>query len=219
MNYHHVEVDDEVFRYVQDKAEPLVDDFNSAIKRLLGLSVGGTAVVITEKLGDAHHDVPELNQWGLSVRIMNVLSNHSINTVQILLRKSAEDLLRFRHLRKKDLSELKSKLDTYGLQLAENSTSIVVPTFSSGLPEALRQVLEVAQLVLHGHDRIEATQAVAREHTISQQSVLDKYCRQLGYTAAQFDTQLEEPGRQELRERLKQRFPDYHEVIDEVLNN
>jgi hypothetical protein len=34
---HNVEVDDEVFRLVQDNAEPLVDTFNSALRRLLPL--------------------------------------------------------------------------------------------------------------------------------------------------------------------------------------
>jgi len=34
-----VEIDDEVFEYVQNHAEPLVDDFNSALKKLLGLVI------------------------------------------------------------------------------------------------------------------------------------------------------------------------------------
>ena len=37
MQYHQVTVDEEVFAYVKQHAEPLVDDFNSTIKRLLGL--------------------------------------------------------------------------------------------------------------------------------------------------------------------------------------
>jgi len=38
MRFHQVEVDDEVFRFVQKQAEPLVDTFNSALRRLLSLS-------------------------------------------------------------------------------------------------------------------------------------------------------------------------------------
>lgn len=38
MRFHKVEVDDEVFQFVKVHAEPLVDDFNSALKRLLPLS-------------------------------------------------------------------------------------------------------------------------------------------------------------------------------------
>jgi hypothetical protein len=35
MEFHKVEVDDEVFQYVKREAEPLVDTFNSVLKRLL----------------------------------------------------------------------------------------------------------------------------------------------------------------------------------------
>lgn len=39
MPFQTVQVDEEVFRVVQRSAEPLVDDFNSALRRKLGLSV------------------------------------------------------------------------------------------------------------------------------------------------------------------------------------
>ena len=35
MSFHKVEVDDEVFEYVKGRAEPLIDTFNSVLKRLL----------------------------------------------------------------------------------------------------------------------------------------------------------------------------------------
>ncbi len=38
MKFHKVEVDSEVFQYVQAHAEPLVDTFNSALRRLLLVS-------------------------------------------------------------------------------------------------------------------------------------------------------------------------------------
>ncbi len=38
MRFHQVEVDDEVFQFVKTNAEPLVDTFNSALRRLLPLS-------------------------------------------------------------------------------------------------------------------------------------------------------------------------------------
>ena len=38
MKTHHVEVDDEVFSFIQKQAQPLVDDFNSALKRYIGIS-------------------------------------------------------------------------------------------------------------------------------------------------------------------------------------
>lgn len=42
MRMHEVEVDDEVFSFVKEHAEPLVDDFNSALRRLL--PIGGTEI-------------------------------------------------------------------------------------------------------------------------------------------------------------------------------
>jgi negative regulator of replication initiation len=38
MRYHQVEIDEEVFQFVKGHAEPLVDTFNSALRRLLPLS-------------------------------------------------------------------------------------------------------------------------------------------------------------------------------------
>ena len=38
MRYHQVEVDSDVFKYVKEHAEPLVDTFNSTLRRLLPLS-------------------------------------------------------------------------------------------------------------------------------------------------------------------------------------
>ncbi len=35
MRFHKVEVDDEVFQYIQNHAEPLVDTFNSVLRRLI----------------------------------------------------------------------------------------------------------------------------------------------------------------------------------------
>ena len=49
------------------------------------------------------------------------------------------------------------------------------------------------------------------------QTVLDKYTRQLGLTAFQFDKLLEPARLDELRGLLKQKFPDHSAVIDEEL--
>lgn len=38
MNYHNVEVDTDVFEFVKGHAEPLVDSFNSTLKRLLKIN-------------------------------------------------------------------------------------------------------------------------------------------------------------------------------------
>lgn len=42
MTTHQVEVDDEVFAFVKSHAEPLVDNFNSSLRRLLPLTAKTT---------------------------------------------------------------------------------------------------------------------------------------------------------------------------------
>jgi hypothetical protein len=82
----------------------------------------------------------------------------------------------------------------------------------------LRQILEVAQLVRGGaYTRRTATSLVAKQHNIFPQTVIDKYGRQLGLTAGQFDRLLEQAYSADLTKHLKSKFPGYGEVIDQVL--
>ena len=63
MRYHQVEVDEEVFRFVKGHAEPLVDTFNSALRRLLPLSRIKTQVApVSEPAGKtvSHIGLPAL---------------------------------------------------------------------------------------------------------------------------------------------------------------
>ena len=136
--HHRVEVDNEVFSYVQQNAEPLVDNFNSAIKRLLGLS------------------------------------------------------------------EMKP-----GRIIKTDSTTTPIPDLSlpRDIPQALRQIIEVSYLVSKcGESRTDATRIVATLHDVAPQTVQDKYCRQLDFTAAEFDRLLDETGLEVLRGNLKNRF-------------
>jgi negative regulator of replication initiation len=52
MQYHQVEVDSEVFRFVKEHAEPLVDTFNSTLRRLLPLSNLRTKVTQVSRTED-----------------------------------------------------------------------------------------------------------------------------------------------------------------------
>jgi hypothetical protein len=153
MRFHQVEVDDDIFQLVKAHAEPLVDTFNSALRRLLPLSV-----VQPQKNQLLKNDTPPSG-------------------------------------------------GTAGL-----------PLVPQHLPQALRHILEVVRLVRGGaYTRTTATQYVARQHKVFPQTVLDKYCRQLTLTASQFDRLLEEPGLGELRKRLKTKFSDHAQTIEEVL--
>ena len=145
MKNHQVEVDDDVFQVVQKNAEPLVDSFNTAIRRLLNI----------------------------------------------------------------DGRTRESKQPPASPQGNE-----LIPR---GTPEALAQVLEVAHLVMRGVSRTDATRDVARKRQISPQAVYDKYGRQLGLTAAQFDRLLDEPEQKGLRKLLVERFPGRRELIHQVL--
>ena len=152
MNMRQVEVDEEVFQFVKAHAEPLVDTFNSALRRLLPLSNIGTQT-------KAHKE-------------------------EIVRPMPTSDL----------------------------------PSFPSRTPGALRQVLEVVYLVIEGaYTRITATHYVARHHKVRNQTVYDKYCRQLNLTAEEFDRLLEQTELSDLRKILKSKFPKYAQIIDEVL--
>lgn len=150
MQYHQIEVDDEVFEFVKEHAEPLVDNFNSTVKRLLGLP---------------HKRISQV---------------------------------------KKPLHRLVSTIP--GLSLPRE------------VPQALRQILEVAYLVSRqGESRTDATRVVAQSHRVTPQTVLDKYCRQLGLTAPEFDRLLDDANLIELRKRLQKRFYQHSNLIDDVL--
>ena len=79
--------------------------------------------------------------------------------------------------------------------------------------------MEVAYLVSKcGESRTGATRAVAKLHDVAPQTVQDKYCRQLNFTALEFDRLLDEPGLEALRGNLKDKFYEHMELIDDVLS-
>lgn len=146
MKTHQVEVDEVVFQYVKRHAEPLVDSFNTAIRRLLNLE--GT---------------PKMS----------------------------------------------------GRTASSSGGNGSVPP---GTPKALAQILEVAGLVIRSNwSRTDATREVARRRQVTQQAVNDKYGRQLGLTADQFDRLLGQSGLQDLKKLLNEKFPDHHDVVNKWL--
>lgn len=86
------------------------------------------------------------------------------------------------------------------------------------IPRALEQTLQVVHLVKgSSRSRSDATRVVARAKGIAPQTVTDKYCRQLGMTAEEFDELLLEASQSKLRRALKNKYPDHVNVIDQVL--
>jgi len=152
MQNHQVEVDEELFSYVQQHAEPLVDNFNSTIKRLLGLS-GST-------------------------------------------------------LKQRPSTSVSRSQKYSGLSLSRD------------VPQSLCHILEVVDLVSkYSESRPDATRIVARKHGVAPQTVLDKYCRQLSLTAAEFDKLLDEQQLNTLNIKLKKKFPEHIKLISEMLSD
>ncbi|NLJ60785.1 MAG: DNA-directed RNA polymerase subunit alpha [Firmicutes bacterium] len=70
----------------------------------------------TEDTKDKVLDMP-IEELDLSVRSYNCLKRAGINTVEELIKKTEEDMMKVRNLGKKSLEEVKSKLDELGLAL------------------------------------------------------------------------------------------------------
>jgi DNA-directed RNA polymerase subunit alpha len=88
------------------------------------LGLAGTSLPGEEKKVEAEAD-PKVNKWremgieelDLSVRSYNCLKRAGINTVEELVEKSPEDMMKVRNLGKKSLDELKQKMSALGLSL------------------------------------------------------------------------------------------------------
>jgi hypothetical protein len=92
--------------------------------------------------------------------------------------------------------------------------------FPIGTPVALQQILEVVLLVKNGTcRRNEATRIIAKKHNVAQQTVQDKYGRQLGMTADEFDRLLIPSKAEDLMALLIKKFPSYGDIIRESVNS
>ena len=82
------------------------------------------------------------------------------------------------------------------------------PSFPDGVPKALAQILEVIyEVKKSGRNRREATNLVAQRRNTAPQTVIDKYCRQLGKRAYEIDRLLEEENLGEFRALLEKNLP------------
>jgi hypothetical protein len=79
----------------------------------------------------------------------------------------------------------------------------------------LAQILEVIHEVKKaGRNRREATNLVAQRRNTAPQTVIDKYCRQLGKRAYEIDRLLEDQNLGELRALLERKFVNHRELIN-----
>lgn len=109
----------------------------------------------------------------------------------------------------------------FGVQSSElhgankQSTITNLPTFSDDVPKALAQILEVVYAIKRLNlNRREATKLVARKRNKDYQTIIDKYCRQLGMRAYEIDRFLEDKNLEEFRALLKRKFVNHLDLID-----
>ena len=84
-----------------------------------------------------------------------------------------------------------------------------------GVPVSLAQIFEVLyEIEMNGQTRINATRRVASKRGTATQTIIDKYCRQLGKRANEIDLLLKEPGYIEFKSLLINKFKSHQDVID-----
>jgi len=85
-----------------------------------------TAEVMVEKEEDDKEKVLEMNidELELSVRSYNCLKRASINTVEELINKTPEEMMKVRNLGRKSLEEVFAKLNELGLELRSSSNDM-----------------------------------------------------------------------------------------------
>ena len=80
---------------------------------------------IVEKPENVKEKVLEMSieEMDLSVRSFNCLKRANINTVEDLISRSGEDMIKVRNLGRKSLEEVQNKLAMMGLSLASDGSS------------------------------------------------------------------------------------------------
>ena len=93
------------------------------------------------------------------------------------------------------------------------------PSFPDGVPKALAQILEVIyEVKKSGRSRREATNLVAERRNTAPQTVIDKYCRQLGKRSYEIDRLLEDQNLKEFKALLERKFVNHRNLIDSFFN-
>jgi hypothetical protein len=97
----------------------------------------------------------------------------------------------------------------------DDESSSSQPISFAGLPVSLAQILEVVyEIERNGYSRPNATRLVADRRGTVPQTIMDKYCKQLGLRAKEVDLLLEEHGYGRFMKILNKNFPEFKEVIE-----
>ena len=96
---------------------------NDHLRLFVGLTEAASDVeIMVEKEEEQKDKILEMSieELDLSVRSYNCLKRANINTVEELINKSEDDMMKVRNLGKKSLKEVGNKLDELGLSLRKN---------------------------------------------------------------------------------------------------
>ncbi len=101
-------------------AKILIEHFELFLDLAEGVS--DTQSIMAEKDDNAKEKVLDLtiDELDLSVRSFNCLKRAGINTVEDLINKSEEDMMKVRNLGRKSLEEVIAKLDSFGFSLKKD---------------------------------------------------------------------------------------------------
>ena len=106
---------------VSMSAKVLIEHFELFLDLAEGVSQGES--IMTEKTDSEKEKVLDLtiDELDLSVRSFNCLKRAGINTVEDLIGKSEEDMMKVRNLGRKSLEEVIAKLDSFGFTLKKET--------------------------------------------------------------------------------------------------
>ena len=105
---------------VSMSAKILIDHFNIFLDLAEGVSE--TESILSEKSDNEKEKVLDLtiDELDLSVRSFNCLKRAGINTVEDLINKSEDDMMKVRNLGRKSLEEVIAKLNSFGFTLKKD---------------------------------------------------------------------------------------------------
>ena len=106
---------------VRDAVSLSAKVLSDLLSQFVDLSVDiGTRATVIDKVEARHDKVLEMTieELDLSVRSFNCLKRAGINTVENLINRSEEDMMKVRNLGRKSLEEVINKLNALGLELA-----------------------------------------------------------------------------------------------------
>ena len=119
----------------------------------------------------------------------------------------------------KDANSVLRKLLLKQRVITDNTEAIIeLNKYPKGIPDGLKQVLQVIDLVKQGETRVDATRKIAALNDIEYSTVVDKYARQLGKRVFEINEMLHESGYYQIKTLLKTKFSIYTDKIEDFFN-